>query len=83
MQALYRRNGECPVIVIASSTPSDYFHFAFEAARIALDAMTPVLLLSDSYLVNGTEPWRIPKMKDFPKSIRRLPSEQRIPLPTI
>ena len=67
MQALYGRNGECPVVVIASSTPSDCFHFAFEAARIALEHMTPVLLLSDSYLANGTEPWRIPKMKDLPK----------------
>jgi 2-oxoglutarate/2-oxoacid ferredoxin oxidoreductase subunit alpha len=67
MQALYGRNGECPVVVIASSTPSDCFHFAFEAARIALEHMTPVLLLSDSYLANGTEPWRIPEMKDLPK----------------
>ena len=67
MQALYGRNGECPVVVIASSTPSNCFHFAFEAARIALEHMTPVLLLSDSYLANGTEPWRIPEMKDLPK----------------
>jgi 2-oxoglutarate ferredoxin oxidoreductase subunit alpha len=67
LQALYGRNGECPVVVIASSTPSDCFHFAFEAARIALEHMTPVLLLSDSYLANGTEPWRIPEMKDLPK----------------
>ena len=66
-QALYGRNGECPVVVIAASTPSDCFHFAFEAARIALEHMTPVLLLSDSYLANGTEPWKIPKMKDLPK----------------
>lgn len=66
MQALYGRNGECPVVVIASSTPSDCFVFAFEAAKIALEHMTPVLLLSDSYLANGTEPWRIPKMKDLP-----------------
>ncbi len=67
MQALYGRNGESPVVVIAASTPSDCFHFAFEAARIALEHMTPVLLLSDSYLANGTEPWRIPKMSDLPK----------------
>jgi 2-oxoglutarate/2-oxoacid ferredoxin oxidoreductase subunit alpha len=67
MQALYGRNGECPVVVIASSTPSDCFHFAFEAARIAVEHMTPVLLLSDSYLANGTEPWRIPSMQDLPK----------------
>ena len=67
MQALYGRNGECPVVVIASSTPSDCFYFAYEAARIAVEHMTPVLLLSDSYLANGTEPWRIPSMKDLPK----------------
>jgi 2-oxoglutarate ferredoxin oxidoreductase subunit alpha len=67
MQALYGRNGECPVVVIASSSPSDCFHFAFEAARIALEHMTPVLLLSDSFLANGTEPWKIPEMKDLPE----------------
>jgi 2-oxoglutarate ferredoxin oxidoreductase subunit alpha len=67
MQALYGRNGECPVVVIAASTPSDCFHFAFEAARIALEHMTPVLLLSDGYLANGTEPWKIPNMKDLPE----------------
>jgi len=66
MQALYGRNGECPVVVIASSTPSDCFHFAYEAARIALEHMTPVILLSDSYLANGSEPWLIPKMDDLP-----------------
>ncbi len=67
LQALYGRNGESPVVVLAASTPSDCFHFAFEAARIALEHMTPVILLSDSYLANGTEPWRIPAMKDLPK----------------
>jgi 2-oxoglutarate/2-oxoacid ferredoxin oxidoreductase subunit alpha len=67
MQALFGRNGECPVVVIASSTPSDCFNFAFEAARIALEHMTPVLLLSDSYLANGTEPWRIPDMRSLPE----------------
>lgn len=67
MQALYGRNGESPVVVIASSTPSNCFRYAFEAARIALEHMTPVLLLSDSYLANGTEPWRVPEMKDFPE----------------
>jgi len=65
MQALYGRNGECPVVVIAASTPSDCFRFAFEAARIAVEHMTPVLFLSDSYLANGTEPWKIPAMKDL------------------
>jgi 2-oxoglutarate ferredoxin oxidoreductase subunit alpha len=67
MQALYGRNGESPVVVMASSTPSDCFHYAFEAARIALEHMTPVLLLTDSYLANGSEPWKIPSMKDLPE----------------
>jgi 2-oxoglutarate ferredoxin oxidoreductase subunit alpha len=67
MQALYGRNGECPVVVIAASTPSDCFHYAFEAARIAMEHMTPVLLLTDGFLANGTEPWKIPEMKDLPK----------------
>lgn len=67
MQALYGRNGESPVVVIAASTPPDCFHFAFEAARIALEHMTPVLLLTDSYLANGTEPWKIPDMNELPK----------------
>jgi 2-oxoglutarate ferredoxin oxidoreductase subunit alpha len=67
MQAIYGRNGECPVVVIAASTPSDCFKYAFESARIALEHMTPVLLLSDSYLANGSEPWKIPEMKDLPE----------------
>jgi 2-oxoglutarate/2-oxoacid ferredoxin oxidoreductase subunit alpha len=67
LQALYGRNGESPVVVIAASTPSDCFKFAFEASRIALEHMTPVLLLSDSFLANGCEPWKIPKMKDLKK----------------
>ncbi|MCX6301898.1 MAG: 2-oxoacid:acceptor oxidoreductase subunit alpha [Bacteroidia bacterium] len=67
MQALYGRNGECPVVVIAASTPSDCFHYAFEASRIALEHMTPVLLLTDGYLANGTEPWKIPEMSELPE----------------
>ncbi|MFN8239881.1 MAG: 2-oxoacid:acceptor oxidoreductase subunit alpha [Bacteroidales bacterium] len=66
MQALYGRNGECPVVVIAATSPSDCFFYAFEAARIALEHMTPVLLLTDGYLANGSEPWKIPSMKDLP-----------------
>ncbi len=65
-QALYGRNGESPVVVIAASTPTDCFKYAFEAAKIAVERMTPVLLLTDSYLANGSEPWRIPSMKDYP-----------------
>jgi 2-oxoglutarate ferredoxin oxidoreductase subunit alpha len=67
MQAIFGRNGECPVVVIAASTPSDCFHFAYEAAKIALEHMTPVLLLTDSYLANSSEPWRIPVVKDLPE----------------
>jgi 2-oxoglutarate/2-oxoacid ferredoxin oxidoreductase subunit alpha len=66
MQALYGRNGESPVVIIAASTPSDCFNYAFEAARIALEHMTPVLLLTDGFIANGSEPWRIPNMSDLP-----------------
>lgn len=66
MQALYGRNGESPVVVIAASTPADCFDYAFQAAKIAVEHMTPVVLLTDSYLANGSEPWRIPEMKDLP-----------------
>jgi 2-oxoglutarate ferredoxin oxidoreductase subunit alpha len=65
-QALYGRNGESPVPVIAAGTPRDCFTFAFQAAKIAVEYMTPVLLLTDSYLANGSEPWKIPSMKDMP-----------------
>ncbi|MDX1314876.1 MAG: 2-oxoacid:acceptor oxidoreductase subunit alpha, partial [Eudoraea sp.] len=67
MQALYGRNGESPAVVIAASTPSDCFHYAFESARIALEHMVPVILLTDGFLANGTEPWKIPSMKDLPE----------------
>lgn len=65
-QALYGRNGESPVVVMAASTPSDCFTYAYHAAKIAVEHMTPVLLLTDSYLANGSEPWKIPAMKDLP-----------------
>jgi len=65
-QVLYGRHGECPVVVLAASTPSNCFKYAFEAAKIALEHMTPVILMSDGFLANGTEPWRIPKMADYP-----------------
>ncbi|HOP03416.1 MAG TPA: 2-oxoacid:acceptor oxidoreductase subunit alpha [Tenuifilaceae bacterium] len=66
-QALFGRNGECPMVVIAASTPSNCFDYAFMASKIALEHMTPVILLTDGYLANGTEPWLIPSMKDFPE----------------
>ncbi|MGN0007520.1 MAG: 2-oxoacid:acceptor oxidoreductase subunit alpha [Alistipes sp.] len=66
MQALYGRNGECPMAVIAASSPSDCFDYAFRAAKIAMEHMTPVILLTDGFIANGSEPWRIPNMKDYP-----------------
>lgn len=67
MQALYGRNGESPCIVIAASTPANCFHYGFEAAKLALEHMTPVILLTDSYLANGSELWPIPKMENMPE----------------
>lgn len=67
MQALYGRNGECPVPVIAASSPSDCFYYAYLAAKIALEHMTPVILLTDGFLGNGSEAWRIPDISTFPK----------------
>jgi 2-oxoglutarate/2-oxoacid ferredoxin oxidoreductase subunit alpha len=67
LQALYGRNGECPMPVIASSKPSDCFEVAMEACRIAVQHMTPVVLLSDGYIANGAEPWRFPKASDIPE----------------
>ncbi len=66
-QALFGRNGEAPIPVIAASTPVDCFNVAFEACRIALEYMTPVILLSDAYVANGSEPWLIPSMDDLPE----------------
>ncbi|MBS1563849.1 MAG: 2-oxoacid:acceptor oxidoreductase subunit alpha [Bacteroidetes bacterium] len=65
LQAYYGRNGECPMPVIASSTPSDCFEMAYEAVRIAISHMTPVILLSDGYIANGAEPWKFPKSDDL------------------
>jgi len=65
MQAYYGRNGECPMPIIASSTPGDCFEVAYEAVRIAVQHMTPVILLSDGYIANGAEPWRFPKSEDL------------------
>ena len=67
MQAYYGRNGECPMPIIASSTPSDCFEMVYEAARIAVQHMTPVIFLSDGYIANGAEPWKFPKSEDLPK----------------
>lgn len=66
-QALYGRNGECPIMVMASRTPSDCFRAAFYAGKYAMEHMMPVILLSEGFLGNGSEPWKIPDMKDYPE----------------
>ncbi|MDT0456254.1 2-oxoacid:acceptor oxidoreductase subunit alpha [Streptomyces sp. DSM 41527] len=66
LQAMYGRNGEAPVPIVAPKTPADCFDAALEAARIALAYRTPVFLLSDGYLANGSEPWRIPDVDELP-----------------
>ena len=67
LQAVYGRNGEAPVCVLAARTPRDCFYMAVEASRIALKYMTPVILLTDGYLANGSEPWKIPHVNDIPE----------------
>jgi len=66
LQAIYGRNGEAPVCVVAARTPRDCFYMAIEAARIALKYMAPVILLTDGYLANGSEPWRVPHTNEIP-----------------
>ena len=65
-QALYGRNGECPICIVAAHSPSNCFDAAFNAAKLALEHMMPVILLTEGFLGNGSEPWRIPSMKDYP-----------------
>ena len=67
MQALYGRNGESPLCVVAATSPTDCFQMAFEAARIAIEHMTPVILLTDAFIANGSSAWRIPEEQDFPE----------------
>lgn len=67
LQALYGRNGESPAVVLAASTPTNCFDMAFEAARIALEHMTPVILLTDAFIANGSSAWRIPEMSEYPE----------------
>ncbi len=66
LQAMYGRNGEAPVPIVAAQSPGDCFYAAVEAARIALTYRTPVFLLSDGYLANGSEPWRVPTLDELP-----------------
>lgn len=67
MQALYGRNGECPVAVVAPATPTDCFTMAFEACRIAIEHMTPVVMLTDAFIGNGSSAWRIPEADEYPE----------------
>ncbi len=66
-QALWGRNGECPMVVMCVSSPTDCFDMAFQAGKIAMEHMTPVLLLSEGSVANGSQPWKIPAMKDYPE----------------
>ncbi|MDE6460260.1 MAG: 2-oxoacid:acceptor oxidoreductase subunit alpha, partial [Paramuribaculum sp.] len=66
-QALYGRNGESPVAVVAPATPTDCFTMAFEASRIAIEHMTPVILLTDAFIGNGSSAWRIPDSDEYPE----------------
>ena len=67
LQALYGRNGESPVVVLAASTPTNCFDMAFVASKIALEHMTPVILLTDAFIANGSSAWRIPEMEEYPE----------------
>ncbi len=66
-QAMYGRNGECPMPIIAAQSPGDCFDIALEAWRLAVRFMTPVMVLTDGYIANGSEPWKIPEISDIPK----------------
>ncbi|MBT8308082.1 MAG: 2-oxoacid:acceptor oxidoreductase subunit alpha [Maribacter sp.] len=67
LQAMYGRNGESPIIVIAASTPANCFDYAYEASKLALEHMTPVLLLTDGYIANGSAPWKIQSVASMPE----------------
>ena len=76
MQAIYGRNGESPAVVVAASSAANCFDYAYHAAKIALENMTPVVLLTDTYLANGTGLWRIPKMSELPDiHVQTVPEE--------
>lgn len=81
LQSVYGRNGECPMPVISASTPSSCFDVAYQAVKIAIEHMTPVLVLSDGYIANGAEPWRFPKSADLQdinvKKIKSKESEEK------
>ncbi|MCC8119477.1 MAG: 2-oxoacid:acceptor oxidoreductase subunit alpha [Bacteroidales bacterium] len=78
MQALYGRNGESPVVVVAAASPTDCFTMAFEASRIAIEHMTPVILLTDAFIGNGSSAWRIPEASDYPEiKVKHVPDALR------
>ena len=78
MQALYGRNGESPIVVVAPASPTDCFTMAFEACRIAIEHMTPVILLSDAFIGNGSSAWRVPDADEYPEiHPRYVPEELR------
>ncbi len=85
LQVMYGRNGESPMIVVAASRPNDCFEMAYEAARLTLEHMTPVILLTDGYIANGAEPWKIPDLSkefsniDVPLEDRENPPEKYLP----
>ncbi len=75
LQAYYGRNGECPMPIVSASTPSDCFGAVYEAVRIAVQHMTPVIFLSDGYIANGAEPWRFPQSDDLPPIMVKFKTE--------
>jgi 2-oxoglutarate ferredoxin oxidoreductase subunit alpha len=75
LQAMFGRNGESPLPIVACASPADCFEAALEATRLAVKYMTPVMLLSDGYVANGSEPWRLPKIADLPKIPVRFASD--------
>ncbi|AVR44389.1 2-oxoacid:acceptor oxidoreductase subunit alpha [Christiangramia fulva] len=77
LQALFGRNGESPVIVIAASTPANCFNYAYEAAKLAVEHMTPVILLTDGYIANGSGPWRIKTVEEMPEIKNHLIKEAK------
>jgi 2-oxoglutarate ferredoxin oxidoreductase subunit alpha len=81
LQALFGRNGECPLAVVAPSSPADCFLMAIEAFKIAIKYMTPVIYLSDGYLANGSEPWRLPEQGDLPNISVHFHTDVNRPMP--
>src|SRR5262249_27115231 len=75
LQAMFGRNGECPVAIVAPCSPADCFAMTFEAVRLGISFMTPVFLLSDGYLAHGAEPWQIPDLAALPKIVVKHPTQ--------